>query len=124
MITLRYRDEVGDVEASFELLEEYNKFKEDLIAKCKAKKAEAKEKAEKEAKEFVERITAQWNELKSDAKAIVEKAKSFGVNPKMFLELIKSAMYDASDDRCIPTDVNLVAQECDANELSEDSTKA
>ena len=102
MITLRYRDEVGDVEASFESIDEYNKFKAELIEKARAKSEEAKAKAEQEVKELVEKVATQWNELKSDAKALVDKAKSYGVNPKMFLALIKCAMYDASDDRCIP----------------------
>ena len=125
MITLRYRDEVGDVEASFESIDEYNKFKAELIEKVRAKNEEAKAKAEKEAKEFVEKIAAQWNELKSGAKELVEKAKSFGVNPKMFLELIKGAMYDASEDRCIPTMTISQDEEKDQDqELSEDSTNA
>lgn len=123
MITLRYRDEVGDVEASFEFLEEYNKFKAELIEKARAKNEEAKAQAEKEAKEFIEKVTSQWNELKDDAKALVDKAKSFGVNPKMFLGLIKSAMYDASDDRCIPV-ATISDDEGSVEEPSEDSTKA
>ena len=122
MITLRYRDEVGDVEASFESIDEYNKFKTELIEKVRAKNEETKAKAEQEVKELVEKVATQWNELKSDAKALVDKAKSFGVNPKMFLALIKGAMYDASDDRCIPV-CNTDDDEQD-KDLIEDSTKA
>jgi hypothetical protein len=126
MITLRYRDEVGDVEASFESIDEYNKFKAELIEKVRAKNEETKAKAEQEVKKLVEKVATQWNELKSDAKALVDKAKSYGVNPKMFLALIKGAMYDASDDRCIPSVMISSDEDKDEEleELSEDSTKA
>lgn len=125
MITLRYRDEVGDVEASFESIDEYNKFKAELIEKARVKSEEAKAKAEQEVKKLVETVATQWNELKRDAKELVDKAKSYGVNPKMFLELIKGAMYDASDDRCIPSITTPSDGENDQDkELSEDSTNA
>jgi len=43
----------------------------------------------------------------------------------MFLELIKGAMYDASDDRCIPTMTISQDEEKDQDtEISEDSINA
>lgn len=102
MIKIQYKDELGIIEASFNTLEEYNSFKDKLIADIKAR-AE-KEKADRIAKELAneERMRKRWEELKVAANALAAKAKSYGVMPTGLLELIKAAIYDQADDRCLP----------------------
>lgn len=102
MIKIQYKDELGVIEASFNTLEEYNSFKDKLIADIKAR-AE-KEKTARVTQELADelRMCKRWEELKADANALASKAKSYGVTPTGLLELIKSAIYDHADDRCLP----------------------
>ena len=102
MIKIQYKDELGIIEASFNTLEEYNSFKDKLIADAKAR-AE-REKAVRIAKELAdeERMRKRWDELKLAANALAAKAKSYGVMPTGLLEIIKAAIYDQADDRCLP----------------------
>ena len=101
MIKIQYKDELGLVEATFDSFESFNNYKESLLKSISDKKNEEDRlRSEKERKE-AECIEANWNTLRREAKNLVGKAKSYGVSPSGVLELIKTAIYDAADDRCL-----------------------
>lgn len=92
MIHIQYRDELGNVECSFESLQEYNDFKESLARSAAEKEAKAsreRAEAEEEAKLKSEAIC---KELTSDMKTLLRKAKNYGVSPIGFVLLMKSAL--------------------------------
>ena len=102
MIKINFRDELGNVEASFDSIEQYEQFKEQLVSRQLAEKEAALAKKIKEAQEFAKRLEVRWNELKKDALAFVEKAKEYGVAPDGIFRIVNSAMHDVADDRCAP----------------------
>jgi len=106
MITLHYTDELGRVEAKFDSIEEFNNYKEALLKKASDKKREEEKLQQEKEREEAARVEANWNTLKCDAKTFVHKAKSYGVTPSGVLELIKTAIFDAADDRCLANPEN------------------
>ena len=114
MIKIQYEDGLGLVEATFDNFEEYSKFREEVAAKRQiamdekmAKEQEEAKAREKEAQEHAAMVACRWNDLTSDAERLVEKAKSYGVTPSGFVDLVRSTMSGAADDRCEPGKVEL-----------------
>jgi hypothetical protein len=136
MIKIQYEDGLGLVEATFDNFEEYSKFREEVAAKRQtamnekmAKEQEEVKAREKEAQEQAAMIACRWNDLKSDAERLVAKAKSYGVTPSGFVDLIRSTMSGAADDRCEPGKVELSEaplrrQAVDLNDLIGDKDNA
>lgn len=104
MIILHYQDEAGDVEAEFDTLEEFYKFKEALAAKEqeaaeKEKEALAKEKERELAHK--KELEEQWNNIKAGFKEVIDKAKSYGMSPSAVAFLIRETLSDATRAVCI-----------------------
>jgi len=119
MIHIKYRDELGDVEANFDTPEEYSKFKESLILKARAAKAEAiaKQKAEAEARAATAR--EHWEELKDMAKTLLLKAKDYDVTPEGVIRLLQGALQEMLVDAIAKRTTEACKPKAD-NEASED----
>lgn len=98
MITINYKDEIGDVQAIFNSLDEYEKFRDEFILKAKTRReAEAaKRRAEQEQKD--KEAKARRDELMSDVKKLIAKSIDYGMSPSEFVGLIRSSVVDAARD--------------------------
>ena len=120
MITINYRDEIGDVQASFDSLDEYEKFRDEFILKAKTRKeAEAaRYRAEQEQKD--KEAKARCDELTADAKRLIAKSIDYGMSPNGFVDLIKSSVLGAARD-CF---LERMAKHADAAESEDDDGDA
>lgn len=108
MITINYRDDMGDVQASFDSLAEYEKFRDELILKEKARRDEQLAKIRHAQEEADKKAALQREELSRLTKVLIAKAISYGVTPSGFVDLIKESVFSAARDRCCSHD-----SECD-----------
>ena len=100
MITIKYRDDMGDVQASFDSLTEYEKFRDEFILKEKARRAAQLAKIRNAQEEADKKAALQREELSRLTKVLIAKAISYGVTPSGFVDLIKESVFSAARDRC------------------------
>ena len=93
--TVRFQDMLGDVDATFESLEDYLKFRGDLMAAREARAKEAAAAKQEEERRQAEQEAMHRVELKSMACDLVKKAMDYGVGPLSLFMLIKEVMLAA-----------------------------
>ena len=93
--TVRFQDTLGDVDATFESLEDYLKFRGELMAAREARAKEAAAARREEEHRQAEQKAMHRAELKSMACDLVKKAMDYDVGPLSLFTLIKEVMLAA-----------------------------
>lgn len=107
----------ANIEAIFNTIDELDEFRRLLDIKKAARAKELQALEDKIEDDRQHTIEARWQELKSDSRNFVNKAKSYGVTPEGVFDIIKCAVLDAAEDRCLTDDELRVELE---KELSEE----